>query len=212
LVPVLILLVIATGGIAGWKAYQDHRHEKQLRIAAISSSDAAQSSSAPQNAASGNSTSPSVAAPASVSASSASPVAANNIPGSPTADQASHGVAPASATAANTGGAPLAAGTFEVTVRPKDAAWVSIKSDGNFVVRGIIKPPDVKTIRASSQVVFFTGNAGAVEVSFNGKNVPLAADPNQEQVLVFDSRGIVRQAAGRPPAAEQPAAQQPTAQ
>ncbi len=81
--------------------------------------------------------------------------------------------------------------SFEVTVRPKDAAWVSIKSDGQYVVRGIIKPPDVKTVHATNQVVFFTGNAGAVEVVFNGKNVPLAGGPNEEQTLVFDSRGVM---------------------
>jgi cytoskeletal protein RodZ len=80
---------------------------------------------------------------------------------------------------------------FEVTVRAKDSAWVSIKSDGKFMVRGIIKPPDVKTIRANEQVVLFTGNAGAVEVSFNGQPVPLVGGPNQEGVLVFNSHGAV---------------------
>ncbi len=59
------------------------------------------------------------------------------------------------------------------------------------MVRGIIKPPDVKTIRATSQVVFWTGNAGAVEVSFNGKNVPLTGGENDERVLVFNSRGLL---------------------
>ena len=89
-------------------------------------------------------------------------------------------------------------GPFEThqSARP-DRAWVSIKSDGKFVVRGIIKPPDVKTIRATSQVIFWTGNAGAVEVSFNGKNVPLTGGENDERVLVFNSRGLL------PPAAAQ---------
>ena len=67
-----------------------------------------------------------------------------------------------------------------MTVRANDSAWVSIKSDGKFAVRGIIGPPDVKTIHASDQVVFWTGNAGAVEVAFNGQPVPLAGGPNQE--------------------------------
>jgi cytoskeleton protein RodZ len=80
---------------------------------------------------------------------------------------------------------------FEVTVRAKDSAWVSIKSDGSILVRGIIRPPDVKTIRANEQVVFFTGNAGAVEVSFNGQTVPLVGGPNQEGVLVFNPQGLV---------------------
>jgi len=90
-------------------------------------------------------------------------------------------------------GSASAAGsqTFEVTVRAKNRAWVSIKSDGKFAVRGIIGPPDVKTIHATEQVVFWTGNAGAVEVSFNGQPVPLAGGPNQEGVLVFNSHGTV---------------------
>ena len=68
---------------------------------------------------------------------------------------------------------------------------MSIKSDGKFAVRGIIRPPDVKTIHATDQVVVWTGNAGAVEVSFNGQPVPLSGGPNQEGVLVFNSHGIV---------------------
>jgi cytoskeleton protein RodZ len=85
----------------------------------------------------------------------------------------------------------LSTQTFEVTVRAKDSAWVSIKSDGKFAVRGIIRSPDVKTVRANDEVVVWTGNAGAVEVSFNGQAVPLAGGPNQEGVLVFNSRGVV---------------------
>jgi len=90
------------------------------------------------------------------------------------------------------GGASVASNqTFEVTVRAKDRAWVAIKSDGKFAIRGIIGPPDVKTIHATEQIVFWTGNAGAVEVSFNGQPVPLAGGPNQEGVLVFNSHGTV---------------------
>ncbi len=80
---------------------------------------------------------------------------------------------------------------FEVMVRAKERAWVSIKSDGKFIVRGIIVPPDVKTVRANDQVVFVTGNAGAVEVSFNGQPVSLPGGPNKEGVLVFNSHGAV---------------------
>jgi Domain of unknown function (DUF4115) len=89
------------------------------------------------------------------------------------------------------------AGSFELVVRAKGPAWVSIKSDDQIVVRGIIKPPDVKTIRAKGQVMFYTGNAGALEVSFNGKNVPLTGGPNDEQVLVFDSRGVMPRTAAK---------------
>ena len=68
---------------------------------------------------------------------------------------------------------------------------MSIKSDGKYTVRGIISPNDVKTIHATDQIVLWTGNAGAVEISFNGQRVPLEGGPNSEGVLVFNSRGVV---------------------
>jgi cytoskeletal protein RodZ len=80
---------------------------------------------------------------------------------------------------------------FEVSVRAKDRAWVSISSDGKITVRGIINPPDIKTVRATKQVVFRTGNAGAVEVSFNGQHIALGGGPNTEGTLVFNAHGVV---------------------
>jgi hypothetical protein len=81
--------------------------------------------------------------------------------------------------------------SFEVAVRAKDRAWVSIKTDGKITVRGIISPPDVKVVHATGEIVFWTGNAGAVEISFNGQSVPLAGGPNSEGTLVFNSHGVV---------------------
>jgi hypothetical protein len=86
---------------------------------------------------------------------------------------------------------------FEVIVRAKDSAWVSIKADGKITVRGIINPTDVKTVHATEQIVFWTGNAGGVEVSFNGRPVPITGGPNEELLLEFNSHGLVS-----PPAAD----------
>lgn len=93
--------------------------------------------------------------------------------------------------AANNAVATSDTGTpFEVTVRAKDRAWVSIKSDGKILVKGVIQPPDVKTIRATNQIVFWTGNAGVLELSFNGTNIPLSSGANDEQKLVFNVHGL----------------------
>ena len=51
---------------------------------------------------------------------------------------------------------------------------MTIQSDGKILVHGVINPPEVKTVRASTQIVFWTGHAGEVQLSFNGKNVPLS--------------------------------------
>jgi cytoskeleton protein RodZ len=164
--PVLVLLVIVAGLLGGWKLYQRHRQSAQQMTEA---SMAESTTAAPANP---------TAPPATIQT-SAPPASAN-----------SAGVSPAAQPAVST----VASGPFELTIRPTGPAWVSVKSDGIYVVRGIIRPPDVKTIHASNQVVFFTGNAAAVDVVFNGKNVPLSGGANAEQTLVFTTKGLSSQA------------------
>ncbi|MGD0932068.1 MAG: RodZ domain-containing protein [Candidatus Korobacteraceae bacterium] len=191
--PVLILVVVIAGGIGGWKVYQDHQNDREKRAAIPPNPDVSQQpANTPAPVAAGG--------PAADQASSAQPVQTS--PTSPAATDASPpasaAVVPPPETAAapkvsteSSSANPSPGAPFEVIVRPKDSAWVSVKSDGKYVVRGIIRPPDVRTIHATGQVVFYTGNAGAVEVTFNGKNVALTGGPNAEQVLVFDPRGLV---------------------
>lgn len=174
IVPVLILLVVVAGAVGGWKAYQEHQAGRERQVPA----------SKPVEAATGATETP--ATQAATPAQQPQP-APSSKPASAMGNQA--GVVPQPA--ANTQDTAAAGGQFEVTIRAKDRAWVSVKSDGKFVVQGIIKPPEVKTIHASSQVVFYTGNAGQVEVAFNGKNVPLSGGANQQETVVFGSKGVL---------------------
>ncbi|MGB7556497.1 MAG: RodZ domain-containing protein [Candidatus Korobacteraceae bacterium] len=177
-VPVFIVLVLIAGIIGGWRIYRERRIDRQP-----------QSESTPTSAAVPNNSgviSPNTSIPANTSAPIPQTVSGKNV--SP--QQITPASAPGTA-ASQSADSSNPASSFELTVRPTDRAWVSIKSDDKFVVRGIIKPPDVKTIRATGQIVFWTGNVGAVEVSFNGKNVPLTGGENEERVLVFNSHGLL---------------------
>jgi len=197
LVPVLVLLVVAAGGVGGWKVYHDRQREGQQQAAQAKQAEPAPapSQTAPVSN-TGASENDRAAAPTQGERQSTSPGAASlqtasspreRTPKAAPAEPAR--ASEASATSEATAGAP-----FEITVRPKDRAWVSIKADGNYVVRGIIKPPEVRTIHAVNEVVFYTGNAGAVEVAFDGKNVPLSGGPNAEEVMVFGSHGLLPKA------------------
>ncbi len=179
-VTVLIVLALIAGAIGGWRIYRERRLDRQSQTASTPAAAAKDSSAIAPNA----STPATASAPQTVSGKNI------NVPQQRAAHENAAGTTASKSTANSESGAQ-----FELTVRPKDRAWVSIKSDGQFVVRGIIKPPDVKTIHATSEVVFFTGNAGAVEVSFNGKNVPLSGGANDERVLVFNSHGLLSSAA-----------------
>jgi cytoskeleton protein RodZ len=217
IIPVLILLLLIAAGAGGWQIYQERERDREAKRQAASAASSVGLATRATNTttvttesptlhdASANKTEPQSPTPALPNATANPATTADlNAPGVRTSDvtvarQAASSVPPPRATAPGAAGqGPLAnsvnalsAQTFEVTVRAKDSAWVSIKSDGKFAVRGIIRSPDVKTVHASDQVVVWTGNAGAVEVSFNGQPVPLAGGLNQESVLVFDSRGVV---------------------
>ena len=194
LMPVLVLIVVALGSVGGWKMYRDRqrdREQQQVLHASSAEQPAVPSNTAPINNPDTAAPGPSASQPqGEVHIATAGSAGLQATGGTGEAAKATAPTKPAAAAS----GAEGAAQAFEITVRPKDRAWVSIKADGNYVVRGIIKPPDIKTIRATDQVVFYTGNAGAVEVAFDGKNVPVTGGPNDEQVLVFGSHGLLPRA------------------
>lgn len=186
LMPVLVLLVVAAGAVGAWKMYQD-RERDRLRF--ITPPTAEPATTPPASAPSANTShlqnAPST--PDKAAEAATTPPKAASIP-KENASSETPAASPARPAASST---EQAAGTpFELTVRPKDRAWVSIKADGNYVVRGVIQPPEVRTIHATNQIVFYTGNAGAVDVDFEGKNVPLTGGLNAEQTLIFDSHGL----------------------
>lgn len=190
LVPVLILLVVAAGAVGGWKAYQDHRRELRQQIAAATPVEpTAQTTSTEPPAATNAAPPPAVQTATQPPAKQVAPSNANPGSSSPAV-----GTQPQQTSLTSTEATP-ASGEFEVIIRPKGPAWVSVKADGKYVVRGIVKPPDVKTIQAANQVVVYTGNAGSVDVAFNGKYVKMNEGLNEEQTLVFDSRGLMQRPA-----------------
>ncbi len=181
--PVLVLLVVAAGAVGGWKLYQQHQRSREPIPAA---SAAETNTEPPVTAPATTTTAPAINTPP--AAEKSAPVSPSNQP--PAEKPVAAGNTNASQPTVNT----VAEGPFEITIHPTGPAWVSVKSDGIYVVRGIIRPPDVKTIHANSQVVFFTGNAGAVDLTFNGKNVPLTGGSNAEQTLVFTAKGLLPKA------------------
>jgi cytoskeleton protein RodZ len=221
IIPVLILLLVIAAGAGGWQIYQERVRDRDAKRQTISSGAVATRSIAATPAATSPATVAEPSTPSDASATkNESPAAASGTevrrgPMTTSSVDLSSEVPKADDSTANKkvvassditkpkapdvtgpnssgGSAGIAsAQPFEVTVRAKDSAWVSVKSDGKFAVQGIIRPPDVKTVHASGQVIVWTGNAGALEVSFNGQRVPLTGGPNQEGVLVFNSHGAL---------------------
>ena len=221
IIPVLILLVVIAAGAGGWHLYQERMIERRAK------QDVERAAAAPPPATSTPSTGTAglpaankarpetqLSGQAAASSPSSTSIAATgqetkssvdlNSPSKPGATPAD--LTPAKPNPQGATGSPSSYSTavsgqyFEITVRAKDSAWVSIKSDGKYVVRGIIRPPDVKTIRANEQIVFWTGNAGAIDLTYNGQPYPLVGGPNEVEVVAFTPKGATE---GKPPVSKQ---------
>jgi len=193
LVPVLVLVVVVVGAVAGWNLYQEHQRERPQHIAQTAPVEAPAPSAAttPANSTKTAENGPAPAAEHGV----VQGVSVNSTvedPGRPSRETPAG--SPAGTTAAGALDA-ASASELEVTVRPKDRAWVAIKADGDYVVRGIVRPGAVRTIHAHNQVIFYTTNAGAVDLAFNGQDVPDTGRLHEEQTLVFNSHGLLPKAA-----------------
>jgi cytoskeleton protein RodZ len=190
--PVVVLLVVVVAGFGGWKLYQQQIQKRAARRAEQEASAATLSPGAATQVTPGPGTPDDTSATTyNAQPSSDAPAAKPTVPAA----------APSSEPLGNST-APVPSSGFEVALKTTGRAWVSLKADGKILVRGVLDAGQVKTLRADHEIVVWTGNAGATEVSFNGKPVPLAGGVNEAKVLVFNPDGLQPNA---PPAAQSPA-------
>ena len=82
--------------------------------------------------------------------------------------------------------------TFVVQVRAKEDAWVSIVADGKSVMQRVLIAERTKKIKAAKQIVVRTGNAGGIDVTFNGKSLGAIGNENEPRTLTFNATGLVQ--------------------
>ena len=184
-VPVVILLVVVAAGFGGWKLYQQRMEKHEAGRIEREASAATQAPEAAAQAPGETAGTTDNARP-----SSDAPVAKPPAPAAAISSEP-----PGNAT-------PAAASGFEVVLKTSGRAWVSLKADGKILVQGVLDAGQVKTLRADHEIVVWTGNAGATQISFNGKPVPVEGGVNEARVLVFKPSGLQPNA---PPAVKSPA-------
>jgi hypothetical protein len=82
--------------------------------------------------------------------------------------------------------------SFFVSVKAKEDSWISIVADGKSVMQRVLSADKHKKVKASKTLVLRTGNAGGIEVSFNGRSLGALGNENEPRTLTFNATGLVQ--------------------
>ncbi len=98
---------------------------------------------------------------------------------------------PPTATAKQSTTSPAAAAVFVVNVQAREDSWTVITSDGRTVYSGLLVAGDQRSIRGQKEVIVKAGNAGAVDLSFNGKKIPPLGQYGEIRTITFGPEGVI---------------------
>jgi cytoskeleton protein RodZ len=119
------------------------------------------------------------------------PVPATSQPATAPALQSSPGPSASAPEAAPPAAVPAAdSGVFQVLIHAHEDSWVSITADGKQIFQDTLTAPAEESVEARNQIVIKTGNAGALDISFNGKKLASQGGYNQVKTLTFDPGGL----------------------
>ena len=81
---------------------------------------------------------------------------------------------------------------FFVFVKAREDSWVSIVADGKSVMQRVLSADKHKKIKAGKSLILRTGNAGGIEVTFNGRPLGALGNENEPRTLTFNATGLVQ--------------------
>lgn len=81
--------------------------------------------------------------------------------------------------------------TFSVVVKAKEDSWIVFAADSKPVISRLLKAGERQLVRAGAKIVITTGNAGGIDISFNGKALGAIGNESQVRTLTFTPAGLV---------------------
>jgi cytoskeleton protein RodZ len=95
--------------------------------------------------------------------------------------------------------APPAPGEFVVLIQAREDSWTTITADGKTVYSAILSAGDQRAIRGRKEVIVKAGNAGGIDLRFNGKELNRLGDSGQVRTITFGPGGIIPNRPTTPP-------------
>jgi transcriptional regulator with XRE-family HTH domain len=84
---------------------------------------------------------------------------------------------------------PAGPGEIMLDVEAIEPTWFQVVSDGKTVFTGVINPGESKTFAVKDGARMKIGNAGGIEVKFNGRPIGTVGDRGQIRTVVFTPTG-----------------------
>ena len=81
-------------------------------------------------------------------------------------------------------------GSFTVAIKAREDSWISITADGKQLSEQLLVAPAERSIEARDEIVIKAGSIGALDFSFNGKQLPAQGDYEEVKTLTFDANGL----------------------
>ena len=86
---------------------------------------------------------------------------------------------------------PLAQGEFVVVVHVHEESWVSFTADGKTHSSELLTAGSERSIPARKEIVLKLGNAGGVDLRFNGKKLDSGGEFGEVKTVTFGPAGVV---------------------
>ena len=79
---------------------------------------------------------------------------------------------------------------LELNLSASEETWLSISSGGKQIFAGVLKPDETKTVSGLEMARLKVGNAGGLNVQWNGKQIGPIGEKGQVRVVVFTPEGF----------------------
>lgn len=79
---------------------------------------------------------------------------------------------------------------LELNLSASETTWLSITSDGKQIFAGVLHPDETKTLSGLEVARLKVGNAGGLNVQWNGKEIGPLGQKGQVRVVVFTPEGF----------------------
>ena len=82
-------------------------------------------------------------------------------------------------------------GEFAVVVHAREESWISITADGKAVESELLLAGSERNVQARRNITIKVGNAGGIDLQFNGKKIATVGDFGEVKTVTFGPGGVL---------------------